>query len=270
MRRSSPRFQLFILSPIALALALPAASYATVIISGGPILPSYPADIEVSAEGGSPISIAGTVNGSGCTLGPEGGCETSTATASYFFADASVSGSGSTAGGVATANTAGSADVTFFFEVVGPATGLVPLIFTGSGSTSASGVEASAYAYFETPGGDLYACSGTGPSAASCLLEGSPLPTSYSGSIDYSVSPNVPYDLSLMASGGATEGSGSWSASVDPEVTINPSFAPAGDYTLEFSAGPLSSVVPEPSSSLLLGAGMLVLLGCVKLKRPVH
>jgi hypothetical protein len=69
-------------------------------------------------------------------------------------------------------------------------------------------------------------------------------------------------------SGGWALDSGSWSASVDPEVEIDPSFAYASDFTLEFSAGPSGATVPEPSGTLLLCIGLVACPGAAKYKRP--
>jgi hypothetical protein len=50
-------------------------------------------------------------------------------------------------------------------------------------------------------------------------------------------------------------------ASLDPSITIDPAFAKSNDYRLVFSPGvtPESSSVPEPSSSLLLLVGLIML-----------
>ena len=64
-------------------------------------------------------------------------------------------------------------------------------------------------------------------------------------------------------------GSGTWFASADPEAEIDPSFAYAKDFTLEFSPGPNSGAggtnppptVPEPSNITLLFVGLSALLG---------
>ncbi len=245
-RRVSLGSVLSILSAVAVAFVLPACAYAD----------SVPAAlIEVAAAGGTTILTAGTVSGTGFNGGAEGGSSSSTASASFDGLNASVSGSGSTSGGVATANSSGLAEVTFYFEVQGSATGVtsVPLIFTGSGSTSASGPDAEALAYFETPGGQLYSCSATGGAVGACGSE----PASNSGTIDYSAAVGGLYDMQVIASGDSTLGSGNWSASVDPEVMIDPSFADAADFTLVLSPGvPGGTTTPEPSSLLLLATGL--------------
>jgi hypothetical protein len=249
MRRESVGFASFILSAIAVALPFP--TYAD---------PIPAAEITISAAGATTIETAGTRTGSGCNGGAEGGCQNSTMTVSYANGNASASGSGFTSGGVATANATGAGDVTFFFSVVGSGSELVPLLFTASGSTSASGPDTEAQAYFETPGGDLYACSATGSAVGACGTE----PSSFSGSLMYNATPGDLYDLSIMTLGAASLGTGSWSTSLDPQmmVEINPSFADAGDFTLEFS--PNVAVTTEPSSLYLLATGLLALVGTVK------
>lgn len=216
-----------------------------------------PAEISVSAEGGVPISTAGTVTGTGFNPGPEGGSEFSTASASFAGGDATVSGNGSTSGGVAVANSSGSATLTFFFKVEGSETGVnfVPLIFTGSDSTSATGPDAEATGYFETPGGQINSCSQAGLAVGHCGT----LPSSNSGTLNYDAGIGVLYDMQVQLQGGSTLGSGSWSASVDPQVQINPSFQYASDFSLIFSPNVVSAT-PEPSTLCLLGIGLLGLL----------
>ena len=131
MRHVSSAFAYFILS-VAATMAVSSASYADGIPA---------AAIAVSVfQTNNGISTAGTVSSTVCTTGPLGGCESSTATASFGGGVASVSGSGSNSGGSGTDNSGGGSDATFFFEVEGSGPDLtVPLIFTGSASTSASG-----------------------------------------------------------------------------------------------------------------------------------
>jgi hypothetical protein len=251
-RRALSSFAWFILSAIA-AAAVPAASYADVVPS---------AQIQVEAVGGITIYTAGTVSGTGFNGGSEGGSSSGTATASYSGGSASVSASGSTSGGIATANSFGTASVVFYLIVSGSAPDVttVPLIFSGNDTTSASGPEAEAQGDFETPGGQINSCSASGVYAGRCGSQ----PSSNSGSLDYNATPGELLVMSFLATGVSSLGTGSWSASVDPEVEIDPSFADASDFALEFSAS--SSSVPEPSSTLPLCIGLLAVLGAVRYK----
>jgi len=263
MRCLRSGFTLVVLATIAMALMVPSVSHA----DGVP-----PATIEVAAAGGTTILAAGTVTGTGFNGGSEGGSEASTATASYDGAGtASVSGNGSTSGGVATANSSGLAEVTVFFEIVqtGGTPGIastVPLIFTGSDSTSASGPDAEALAYFETPAGQINSCSASGYAVGAC---GS-LPSSNSGSLDYNAAVGALYDMQVVASGSSTLGTGSWSATVDPEVQIDPSWQYASDFTLEVSSNGTPTPTPEPSSIILLGTSLLGLLGVTGMRRRLR
>jgi hypothetical protein len=260
MKRVSSGFAWFIVPATAtMLLALPFASYADNISA---------AVFYVNAQGGTAIYSAGTVSGTGFSPGPEGGSQSSAATASFSGGVASVSGGGSTNGGVATANSSGIATLTFYFDV--EQTGMVPvkitevpLIFIGSALTSAGGPSAEALAYFETPGGQIDACSATGRMVGAC---GS-LPPSNSGSLDYDAAPGTLNDVEVIATGSSSLGTGSWSASVDPEVEIDPTFIYASDFTIELSPNPATT--PEPASLLLLGTALLVLALAARRKSKV-
>lgn len=250
MRLNGTKFSWLVLSAFAAAVTLPSSVFA----DGVPA-----AQFEVAAAGGTTILTAGTVSGTAFNGGTEGGSSMSTASASYSGGSASASGSGSTSGGVSTADSSGLGLVTFYFSVAGSAPGVtfVPLLFSGSVSTSATGPDAVGEAYFETPGGQINACSATGLAIGAC---GS-LPASNSGTLSYNASPGDLYDIGVIASGSSSLGTGSWSASVDPMVEINPTFVYASDFTLVFSPDLPGTSVPEPSSSLLLGAGLFALIG---------
>lgn len=92
---------------------------------------------------------------------------------------------------------------------------------------------------------------------------------SNSATLTYNASPGAIYDIEVNAGGGSGVGSGTWFASADPEAEIDPSFAYAKDFTLEFSPGPNSGAggtnppptVPEPSNVTLLSVGLSALLG---------
>ncbi len=242
----------------ALALALPTASYA----DG---LTVYPAAVEVMAAGGTTITAVGTVTGNLSFLGAGGGTAFSTATASYADGSGVVSGNGSSTGGTNSPVSSGYADVEIYFELVGSAPGVttVPIIFTSNATTSASsgtGGDASATAGFGLYGYfDDVACSGYD-------CNSSIDPSSFAGTNSADLYPNVVvYDLSIYVKGSAGLGNGTWSATLDPMIEIDPSFADASDFTLEVSPNPAgTSPAPEPGSLLLLGTGMIVLAGMVR------
>jgi len=230
---------------LAVILALP-----TVVCASNVLVTQ--ANFEITAEGGTPILYPGTVNGSGCTLGAEGGCESSTALLAYIDGGITSSASGTTSGGVEVANASANATGTFFFEVVGPPDVLVPLIITASGTTAASGPEADGSVQLYFAGGSFLACSGTGSAEASCGSEA----TSFSGSQSFSLTSNTLSDVELIVAGSSTLGSGGFSASADEMVVIDPTFVNGSEFSLVFSAD-----VPEPSTLPLVFVALAMLAG---------
>ena len=116
----------------------------------------------------------GTVTGRVCDA--LYGCANETASASYFGGSGSayVSGDAASARGARFAIYAiASADVRFYFEVVGPTNISVPLIFSASGSTSANGSDALAQVDVGGMGlpSHMIACSATGASLRQCRHE---------------------------------------------------------------------------------------------------
>jgi hypothetical protein len=239
------------------ALVLPSASYADDVAA--PI-------VTLQATGAQSLTTTGSVFGTTTNVVIEGGTQTSSATAAYGLGDASVSANGSTVGGENTAVSSAEAVVLYYVEAVQTGSTpvgvtAVPLIFSGTVTTSASGIQAAASASFETPGGAIDACSkSNGP----CGGVGS-----NSGTINYNATPGSIYDVEVNAGGGSGVGSGTWFASADPQVEIDPSFAYANDFTLEFSPAATSGTggtnppptVPEPSNLALLFVGLSALLG---------
>jgi hypothetical protein len=62
------------------------------------------------------------------------------------------------------------------------------------------------------------------------------------------------------------QGVGRFSAFVDPDISIDPTFANAGEYSLAFSAGiPTASTTPIPSAFLMFGS--VVALGGFGLRK---
>ena len=181
--------------------------------------------------GPTEINVYGALSNSAVNLGPEGGSESSSASAS---AGLSVAASGSTSGGVAVPNANAQGMITVYYEITGPADGPIPLLISGAASTSASGPDAEGLAYIEYNDGDLYTCSSTVPGP--CGTE------SASGSLEAvrftNQTRNVLYDLQVIASGGSTDGSGSFSAQISCiTLVIDPAFlATNPGYKLVFGA----------------------------------
>jgi tetratricopeptide (TPR) repeat protein len=256
MRSIVSGFGWFAVSAITAVVAVPSASYADVI-------PAVSFEVSAADVVRMPLQIftTGTLSGVGDNSGPGGGSQTSTATALYSNGDATVFGNGETVGGDAVPGSFATADVTFWTEVVGPPGEIVPLVLTGSESTGASG-RAQAQAEINLDNEFTFsACADTFNSPSLCEF-----PEFRTVSLHISVQTGQLFFISTEIEGGASQGTGIWSANVDPMVTIDPSFANASEFSLEFSPNvPGSTATPEPSSSLLLG--LLVLLGAVLWKR---
>lgn len=212
------------------------------------------ASITVSAAGGGTISTAGTVNGSGCN--GDMGCETSSAYVTYSGLSATAGGTETTTGSNP-ANGEIAGDVTFFFEVAGPANESVAMVFQVTGSTSATGgADTEALAYAFSPGGALYSCSGTGSGAGSCATgSGGVLPTSFSGGLSFNATTNTLYDVELQTLATTSLGSGSATAAATGVL----GFA-SGANTSGLSIIASASAVPEPASVLLSSLGCLALV----------
>jgi hypothetical protein len=237
----------FVVFPLTLYSA---AAQATVIT---PI--TVPAGIfEVFAAGVPPIFTPGAVAGTGTNPGPEGGSESSFATLSYNNGDITGSVNGSTVGGVATADASAQSSATIYFYASGPANVLVPLVLAASGTTSASGPATEAQVQVSSAGGSFVACSATGGQVGACGSE----PTSFSGVKDFSLTSDVLSDYGVIITGDSALGTGSFSANLDPMITIDPTFLTNNpEFSLVFSpnvGGP--TPVPEPVSLALLSTAL--------------
>ena len=145
--------------------------------------------------------------------------------------------------------------VTFYFSVVGSKSETVPLIFAGNGNGYVySGGFGDALASVKTPSDDYSLdFSGAGCDPAIC--------GSFSFSTHYSAFPNYVYAASISGAGtGLGEPGDFLEFSADLNVQIDPTFADAGDFKLEFSTFP-TSIVSEPGSLLMLGTALLALFG---------
>jgi hypothetical protein len=192
-----------------------------------------PANPDLAAEGATSVDGYGTLRGAGCNgiAKDGGGCESSFASLKYHVGATQAAVKGHTNGGISVANSSATASVTYFFEVAGPPNVQVPLILSATGSTSAAGPNAVAFARVES-GGGLYACSGTGPAMASC----GGAPASFSGSLAFMVTSRTLSDVLVTTSGSSTQGSGRFTAqAVAPAIVIDPSFPNAGAFHIVFS-----------------------------------
>jgi len=178
----------------------------------------------------------------------------------------------------------------YYYEVVGPASTVpIPLIFTGTlsvGVTGQAGANMSANAQVESDqclaGFGCTVASGMA-NVAECFLSLS-VTDSCSASVTgtlmhFSVDPNTEYGIyeTIGVSGHGNTSSVLMTgfASNDPIISIDPSFAGAGNYQILLSNGIGNSAdvaTPEPATFALVGLalGMVAFLRRAKLLRDTH
>jgi len=148
--------------------------------------------------------------------------------------------------------------LTYSFVIVGPpSVGAIPILVTASGSVAASGPDAFAFAAWRIAGT---------PQQQACVPAGNPAcatvtAPSFGGTTPELAYPGVVNTIDLLTDAGASVG-GSASASVDPAIRIDPSYANASQYQLAFSDGVEN--VPEPSA---LWSTACTILGLAALRR---
>jgi hypothetical protein len=206
-------------------------------------LPPY----QIDAEAGSASSSSPNFLVLGCLGGPF--CSS--------YVDVTVP-SVTVQGDGATLNVSSSAVLKYQFEIDGPQFGIaIPITIGGAAVASVVDAIASGGVFlglFNSPATYIFQFScNNSPNTSLC-------PQAGAFNLSEQVLSGYTYTLGLSV-GGVVQGAarGNYSATVDPMITIDPSFANAGLYSLSISdgIGTASAAVPEPSSLLPLGAGLL-------------
>lgn len=179
---------------------------------------------------------------------------------------AGLSGNAAVAGFV-TDDYAAYATLDYSFEVVGGNPGdQVPLLIFTDLLTSIGG---DAYAFSEiivSGLGSVVACQSYGntcPDTATANFSGSFAVTATSGTVE-------DVHLEIEASTNPILGASTSSASADPFIEINPSFANAADYSILFSpgVGNATASTPEPGTLMLIGCCAPLLFLARRYLRP--
>lgn len=142
--------------------------------------------------------------------------------------------------------------VKYMFTLVGPAQTAVPIIIKGDAMASATGnaigvgqVTVGAFNFPSTFTRLLFYATDPafGPAPPGPFI----LTTSVTSDFDY--------EMLLTATCLVRDNSGTCESSIDPTITIDPSFAGASQFTLIQDPGPAAT--PEPATILLLSTGLL-------------
>ena len=157
--------------------------------------------------------------------------------------------------------------MSYQFEIAGPAGTSVPVKFFASGSVTPA-LATTNYATLtltdDQTGSRVLSRSACNTSTPGyCEGQGLELNPSFSISDNLVLLSGRIYDISLLLSVSAfNNGSGPdvQSGNIDPVITIDPSFSFANQFTLVFSPGvgnsALSANIPEPSTALILASGI--------------
>ncbi len=210
--------------------------------------------------GGTSQSIAGPGTAASSITNPEGFVRGSVTLSGFQRVSAEGDGSGYRNQGIELGG------ATYYFGVVGPAAVDVPLIFTGSAGVWASG--GSSVGVYETYGsnGGTYSnfgpigCNGSGGCGSFTytqhyhLLAGT---TTTAGDVGFTT-----LHIYLIAQEGRANGF------IDPFITIDPTFADAARYHIDFTAGTGNpGGVPEPATWALMLTGIALAGGAMRSAR---
>lgn len=248
----------FCFKPIAFAAVILAAAFVTFPLRAAPI------------QIGDTYAYAYLVNTSGQYCG-QGGIGATSASCSFSGAMSRAVPENSN-GGIASVSlgstaTAGYALTAYWFGLEGPANVNVPIIVSGSASThdnqNALGASYAAYYIYanSTRGftylGDFFAS----PTACGYINSaGYPCHSSGNFSLNTSVQSDIAFYIWLAAYAGGTNAS----ASIDPLITIDPSFPLANEFTVVSNADvfpPQPASTPEPTTFALIGVAAVLVLG---------
>jgi hypothetical protein len=217
--------------------------------------------LPVATSGAECISVNGTVvdNTTNCSNG--GGSADVTQSPFAEVSSGAVAGPGMSSGA--------DASLSYHFEVVGGNPGdTVPLLITANLMTSANSTSAAYASIFIAPGENPVG----GTQVVACTNEAlCTQPADFFGTFGVSVQSGSANSLGLEVTSGEVSSAGpeNSSASADPLIVVDPSFANAAEYSIVLSPGVANSVeaAPEPGTFLMLGAGFVGLGLGLKIRR---
>lgn len=161
------------------------------------------------------------------------------------------------------------ADLSYYFEIVGPSAVSIPIIIDANLSASiiynsSGGTGANARFFIQGGGANfIYCVDSDNPNPYNCSGESEVLCSSCV--VDLNLPPNIEILAESGVAAAALQGENAV-AIVDPSIYINPIFSLADEYAVLLSPGignPPPGSVPEPTSLALLATSLL--LGFVKI-----